>query len=98
MRHIIKVNLTGMRGILAFVEISGKSPCSIQIITGNSFVNAKSVMDVFCVDFSHPLTVVVEGDAEKIDDLISQYSLLGIVRAPSNKELVNRPPNHRPKL
>lgn len=61
-----KLFLQTLEDVKSFVALSMTKPYDIELLSGKYIVNAKSIMGVFSLDLTHPLTMVAntETDAE----------------------------------
>ena len=58
--------------VKAFVNVMNKSPFVAEIHTGRYVVDAKSIMGVFSLDISKPVTLAIHGSAEEVNELVSE--------------------------
>ena len=60
-----QVRLTCVQDVLDFVTLATARPFPISVGDRRHQVNGKSFMEMFCLDFTHPLTASAEcSDAE----------------------------------
>ena len=57
------IQLTDMEQIRAFCEIARKYPFKIEFLADRYKIDAKSMMGIFSLELSHPLTLEVHQDA-----------------------------------
>lgn len=57
------IQLTDIEQIRSFNEIARKYPFKIELLADRYKINAKSMMGIFSLDLSHPLTLEVNSDA-----------------------------------
>ena len=57
------IQLTDMEQIRAFHEIARKYPFKMELLADRYKIDAKSMMGIFSLDLSHPLTLEVSSDA-----------------------------------
>lgn len=60
-----QVLLTSVADVKDFVDLSSGCPAEIDVLSGRYVVNGKSIMCLFSIDLSQPVTVVVHGDGER---------------------------------
>ena len=60
-----QVLLTSVADVKDFVDLSSACPAEIDVRSGRYVVNGKSIMGLFSIDMSQPVTVVVHGDGER---------------------------------
>ena len=65
---MIKLSLT--ENVKAFVNIVSRYPYSIDLRVGRHVVDAKSILGIFSLDLSKPVTVEIYDD--NCDDLIEE--------------------------
>ena len=64
------VQLTSINDVKLFVNAACSQMCEIDIISGRYTVDAKSIMGIFSLDLSKPVTVEVYSD--NCDDLMEE--------------------------
>jgi len=72
------VMLTSVETVKTFVDAATLIPCDIDIKSGRYLINAKSIMGLFSLDLSAPLTVEVHGDeaqGEAFRQSVAQFVL-----------------------
>lgn len=57
-----QVLLTSVADVKAFVDATTACPSEIDVLSGRYVVNGKSIMCLFSIDLSVPVTVAVHGD------------------------------------
>ena len=58
------LQLTSIQDVKQFVNRACQMPFDIDIISGRYVIDAKSIMGIFSVDLSKPITVEVHGTDE----------------------------------
>ncbi len=66
----VNIKLSLAENVKAFVNIVSKHPYDIDLRAGRHVVDAKSLLGIFSLDLSKPVTVEVYSDA--CDDLIEE--------------------------
>lgn len=56
------VRFESLNDIREFVGLASLQPFKVEIHDGERTVNAKSFMEMFTIDFTHPLLVNVKGE------------------------------------
>ena len=59
-----QVLLTSVADVKDFVDAAAACPAEVDVLSGRYVVNGKSIMGLFSIDMSAPITVVVHGDGE----------------------------------
>ncbi len=60
-----KISLSSINDVKNFVNSACKQMCDIDIVSGRYVIDAKSIMGIFSIDLTKPVTVNVDGtDAE----------------------------------
>ncbi|MBR5543476.1 MAG: HPr family phosphocarrier protein [Oscillospiraceae bacterium] len=59
------IKLTTIKEVQDFVNAACRQMCDIDIISGKYITDAKSIMGIFGIDHSKPVTVSVEGTEEE---------------------------------
>ena len=71
----MKINLNSVNDIKDFVNIASKFDDGISVVSGNSIINAKSIVGMCSLDLTSPVEVKTEGnDSENIYRALSKYS------------------------
>lgn len=76
----LRVNLNEINKVQAFVKVIGKCDFDTEIISGRYVIDAKSIMGVFSLDLSKPLTLVLNSDDnKKLDSITNKLINMGIM-------------------
>ncbi len=69
-----KIILKTLESVKAFVALTTSKPYDIELVSGKYVVNAKSIMGVFSLDLTRPLTMVIntEHDAD-LEQALAPY-------------------------
>ncbi len=59
------VSLSSINEVKNFVNAACKQMCDIDLISGRYVIDAKSIMGIFSIDLSKPVTVTVNGTEEE---------------------------------
>lgn len=57
-----QVLLTSVSDVKEFVDAAASCPAEVDVLSGRYVVNGKSIMGLFSIDMSAPITVVIHGD------------------------------------
>lgn len=68
----MRVKLGSIEAVKEFVTITNNSPVECDLVSGRYAVDAKSIMGIFSLDLSKPLTFVVQSDGAKADELLDE--------------------------
>ena len=74
------LQLSSINDVKQFVNKACMMPFDIDIISGRYVIDAKSIMGIFSVDLSKPITVEVHGteeDARTFFDSVKEYYIEG---------------------
>lgn len=55
------VRFASLNDVREFVSLATLQPYAVQVRDGDRTVNAKSFMEMFTIDFTHPLMVAING-------------------------------------
>ena len=71
----LQISLNSIDKVKAFVNDITKFYCDFDLLSGRYVIDAKSIMGIFSLDLSKPITLNVhaEGDAAEIMDILSNY-------------------------
>ncbi|WP_155994828.1 hypothetical protein [Butyrivibrio sp. WCE2006] len=75
----IKINLENENQIIKFVQMNSKSSCQVDVRSGHSYIDGKSIIGLLSLNLLKPLYVSVIGDSNKITDLIDGYQEYNLV-------------------
>lgn len=56
-----QVSLASIEEVRQFVNAATRSPCEVDVLSGRYVVDGKSIMGLFSLDLSHPVTVRLHG-------------------------------------
>ena len=68
----LQIQLRSVQDVLAFVALATSRTFSVRVGNAVHQVNGKSFMEMFCLNFAHPLTAVVECGEEELWQLQSE--------------------------
>ena len=71
----LKIMLDDLQKVNAFVAIASEKDYDFDLISGKYLVNAKSIMGVFSLDLTRPLTVRTEKADEEFFKQIEIYKI-----------------------
>ena len=71
----IKISLEMAQRVKEFVNITQDYPCEILLKSGKYVVDAKSILGIFSLDLSKPITVEIYDD--NCDELIARLQKFG---------------------
>ena len=64
-----KIRLRSVKDVQDFVSIATSRPFAITVRDARNKINAKSFMEMFCLDFRHPLRVLADCSPEQLETL-----------------------------
>ena len=70
-----KIMLDDLQKVNAFVAITMSKEYDIDLISGKYLVNAKSIMGIFSLDLTKPLTVKADSDDAEFLEQIQIYKV-----------------------
>lgn len=71
-----QIRLKSAEEVIRFNKIINKYPCDMDIKVGHIDIDAKSIMGLFSLDISKPLTLIIHDDkAERLDELYEQINV-----------------------
>ncbi len=68
-----QILLDSFEKVQEFVKITNKKDFDVDLLSGKYLVNAKSIMGVFSLDLTHPLTVVYEKEDPRFIKEIEKF-------------------------
>ena len=57
-----RILLTSINAVKEFVNLASAQVFDVDLISGRYIIDAKSIMGIFSLDLSHPITVEVRAD------------------------------------
>ncbi|WP_029324561.1 hypothetical protein [Butyrivibrio sp. AE3004] len=75
----IKISLDDENQIIKFVQMNAKSSCQVDVRSGHSYIDGKSIIGLLSLNLLKPLYVSVIGDSKKITALIDGYQEYNLV-------------------
>ena len=69
----MKINLNNIEKVKNFVAETTKHDEDMDLISGRYVINAKSIMGIFSLDLSKPITFVIHSDDKKFVDLFKPF-------------------------
>ena len=66
----VSVLLDSVEKVQRFISIVSKYSCSFDIESGHSCVDAKSLVGIFSLDISKPLSLTIQDDGALIEDVL----------------------------
>ena len=76
MKYSAIINLDSTTDVKNFVNLVIKYSCDVDLISGSYVVDAKSILGVFSLDLTKPITVEASGeDAESLIEALAPYKV-----------------------
>ena len=66
------IRLSSVQDVQEFVDLATSRIFSVHVRDRYNEVNGKSFMEMFCLNYSHPLFAVVDCDEEQLQQLRSE--------------------------
>ena len=70
----MSIMLSSIEDVKEFVALTYGSSVECDLVSGRYAVDAKSIMGIFSLDLSKPLTFVVHDDGAKADELLDEVT------------------------
>lgn len=67
----VKVSLNSVEKIQDFVKIVKNTSCDMDLISGRSYLDAKSIMGILSCDVKKPLQLDIHGTDEEASEVVS---------------------------
>ena len=61
------IKLSSINDVKALVNAASDMSCEIDLISGRYVINAKSLIGIFSIDLTKPITVEVHGNEEEAE-------------------------------
>lgn len=65
------IKLSSINDVKALVNAATEMSCEIDLISGRYVINAKSLIGIFSIDLTKPITVEVHGSEEEAEQFKS---------------------------
>ena len=62
----LKIMLNSINDVKQFVTAASARPCDIDVVSGRYIIDAKSIMGIFSIDLSKPVSIQVHGTDEDL--------------------------------
>lgn len=68
----LKILLGTIEDVKEFVNVTNKYEFDCDLVSGRYAVDAKSIMGIFSLDLSKPLSMVIRGEGKHAEELIEE--------------------------
>lgn len=75
----ITVSLENEKKIKKFISANSTSACQVDVRSGHSYIDGKSIIGLLSLNLLKPLHVSLIGDSKKISALIDRYEESNLV-------------------
>ena len=65
-----EIRIRSVQDVLFFVDLATSRPFPVLVGNGSHQVNGKSFMEMFCLNFSRPLTATMECSEEEYEQFL----------------------------
>ena len=66
----IKISLNSIDKVKKFVTEISKFDCDFDLVSGRYVIDAKSIMGIFSLDLSRPITLNIHADGSQLDEIM----------------------------
>ena len=74
MMEAVTVSLTQVNQVQQFVNVVGKVPYDVDMVSGRYTINAKSLLGIYSLDLNRPLRVVMySDDCEELKKELAEF-------------------------
>ncbi len=63
----MKISLDSIDKVKSFVNIISKFDCDFDLVSGRYVIDAKSIMGIFSLDLSNPITLNIHASGKDLD-------------------------------
>ena len=67
-----EIRIKSVQDVLSFVDLATSRPFPVLVGNERHKVNGKSFMEMFCLNFTHPLFAIAECGEEQLLQLLSE--------------------------
>lgn len=64
---VFNIKLSSINDVKALVNAATEMACEIDLISGRYVINAKSLIGIFSIDLTKPITIEVHGTEEEAE-------------------------------
>lgn len=68
----LDISLNSIDKVKSFVNDINKFDCDFDLVSGRYIVDAKSIMGIFSLDLSKPITLNIHADNTSIDSVVEK--------------------------
>ncbi len=72
----VDISLNSIDKVKSFVNDINRFDCDFDLVSGRYVIDAKSIMGIFSLDLSKPITLNIHADGEAVDsvmEVLAQY-------------------------
>lgn len=69
---LYQVSLNSINTVKLFVDVTSTQPFEIDVLSGRYIVDGKSIMALFSIDLSRPVTLRCHGTEEECEQFVAQ--------------------------
>lgn len=66
-RADMEVTINNIDKVRKFVDIVSRFDCDIDLVSGHTMVDAKSILGIFSLNIMKPMTMIIHDNAEKAE-------------------------------
>ena len=70
----IDISLNSIEKVKTFVNLINRFDYDFDLVSGRYVIDAKSIMGIFSLDLSKPITLNVHADGEEADSVIKELA------------------------
>lgn len=70
----LRILLGTIEDVKEFVNITNKYEFDCDLVSGRYSVDAKSIMGIFSLDLSKPLSMVIRGEVDSVNEITAELS------------------------
>ena len=70
----VSISLNSIEKVKSFVNEITKFECDFDLISGRYVIDAKSIMGIFSLDLSKPITLNIHADDANADAIVKELS------------------------
>lgn len=62
----MEITINNIDKVRCFVDIVSRFDCDIDLVSGHTMVDAKSILGIFSLNIMKPMTMIIHDDADKV--------------------------------
>ena len=70
----VEISLNSIDKVKTFVNLINRYDYDFDLVSGRYVIDAKSIMGIFSLDLSKPITLNIHADGANVDEIVSELA------------------------